>query len=191
MDLQFDLKEKEERLLRDGKLILEKLEKGGLSDQRFTSFIETYMNIGLSITNKIIALDNAKKKEEIKKEPLIRYVDEVILTKLMNNFIHIKDIHSAVFIKDEKLHIDFIYTGPTKMKSLIDVTERLKLINWEIFSGQINFKPIDNINDGIVASFVTTKENDLFKSWAKEQLLNIIKHKYPNDEIEIRFLFED
>ena len=191
MDLQFDLKEEEERLLRDGKLILEKLEKGGLNDQKFVSFIETYMNIGLSITNKIIALDNAKQKEETKKEPLVRYVDEVILTKLMNNFIHIKDIHSDVFIKDEKLHINFIYSGPTKMKSLIDVTERLKLINWEIFSGQINFKPIDNINDGVIASFITMKENDLFKSWAKEQLLNIIKHKYPNDEIEIRFLFED
>lgn len=143
------------------------------------------------LTKKIKFLEEQEKKESNKKEVIIRYIDNNILSKLMNNFTRVKNTSCEVSTEGEKLNIDFIYTGEANNKSIISTLEMLKIINWEIFAGKIKFNKFDTVaHTSHLAMFSTSIENDIFKEWAKNQLLNIIQSKYPDKEIEFKFIFD-
>ena len=144
------------------------------------------------LTAKIKSFEEKEKKEGNKKEVIVRYVDNNILSRLMNNFVRIKNSRCEVSdTEDKKLNIDFIYTGQKNNKDIITTLEMMKIVNWEIFAGKIKFSKFDTVvNTGHLAMFSTSTENEIFLDWAKNQLLNIIQHKYPDKTIDIKFLFD-
>lgn len=144
------------------------------------------------LTKKITSISDKEKKEGNKKEVIVRYVDNNILSRLMNNFVRIKNSKCEVTnTEDKKLNIDFIYTGQKNNKDIITTLEMMKIVNWEIFAGKIKFNKFDTVvNTGHLAMFSTSTENEIFLDWARNQLLNIIQYKYPDKDIDIKFLFD-